>query len=600
MAEDDGRSVITSFLKSVDLNEWPILNTRWSESKYELEKTLAVLTIYQVQPLFDTFVSTDDKNTSAYILQMDRGAPALERDFYLNESHATYVKYVDHYNKLMLQTVKHMGVAQDFAQEEIQLVLNFEKSLANQSHSKWHKSDNNDTLGNDDHYNKVTVTELQKQIPEIDWVYLLEYVFGNLNIDIDEAGLSLIIHSKNYLQDLVNLLNSNPKRVIINYLMWRFIVKYMPYLNQRFSRIYSEFLREVPVPNDFTRTYFSRWKECVAIANEGFGMVLGSLYDRTHFSESMEDEIHILVKELKAAFVDILPNQKWLDEDTKEACKEKLWAMGEKIGYPKYILDPNLLENEYDGLEIQDGHLLGNILRMKRFEVQKELKKLQRPVNKEKDWYGSPLEVNAFYRPNFNEIVFPAGILRFPFFNPGLPSYLKFGSIGVVIGHEITHGFDNFGRKYDKNGNHSQWWPDESIEKFNKETTCFSEQYSKYKMQLIDEHVNGNDTLGDNICDNAGLKHAFVAFQKWKKRHGKAPELPGIHFTPEQLFFIQYGQIWCEVVSKEGYIKYLKDLHSPGEFRTIGAMSNSPEFSETFKCPLGSPMNPEKKCHLWV
>ncbi|GAB6032160.1 NEDD8 protease Nep2 [Chamberlinius hualienensis] len=613
-AEEDDRSVIASFLESVNLKPWPIMmaqklndNLTWNETQFNLEETLAILTIYQVQPFIDTFVSTDDKNSSVYVLQLYRGGPVLERDFYLNDSHPLYRKYMGHYLKLMKGTAKLLGVPQPVAKDELYQIIEFEKKLANLTHNKWHKNEgpgwgNNSTndTSEDDNYHKITLNDLGMQIPQLDWSYFLDYVFTDLNLPIEGPTLPLIIHSRNYLTNLVSMLGNTPKRTIANYLTWRFIFKYMPYLNRRFSRLYADFRREVPDPNESSRTYFSRWKECVAITNEGFGMVLGSLYANSHFDEDMEKEVRDLVKDLKAAFVEILPNQKWMDDETKEACKKKLAAMGEKIGYPKYILDPKMLFDEYDGLEVQEGHLLSNMLRIKRFEVQKELKKLQRPVNKEKDWYGSPLDVNAFYRPNFNEIVFPAGILRFPFYSPGLPSYLKLGSIGVVIGHEITHGFDNYGRKYDKNGNHTSWWPDDAVEKFNKEATCFAEQYAKYKMDLIGENVNGNDTLGDNICDNAGLKHAYVAYQKWKKTYGAAPRLPGIEFSDEQLFFIQYGQIWCEVVSKEGYIKYTKDAHSPGKYRTIGALSNSPEFARTFQCPPGSAMNPRKKCRLWV
>lgn len=598
--EDDGRTLVSNLLESVGLDDWPALTATWDESKLELEKVLAVLSIYQVQPLIDTFVSTDDKNSSIYTLQFYRGGPALERDFYLNETHPIYIKYLDRYYWFMVESLKQMGASEESAKDDVTQIVHFEKQLANLTHNKWHKqSDDNDTT-DDENYSKLTVAELQQQIPEFDWVYMLEYIFSNLDFDLDVPTLTIIVYSKNYLEGVMQLVNDTPKRVLSNYLLWRFMFKYMPYLNQRFSRMHAEFRREVPDPNDSTRTYFSRWKECVAITNDGFGMVLGSLYVTKHFSLSLKNQIHDFIGQLKHAFVEIIPQQTWLDEETKKLCKDKIWQMGEKVGYPKYILDPDSLEEEYEGLEIEEQPLLGNILRVKRFEVTKELKKLKQPVDKEKNWYGSPLDVNAFYRPNFNEIVFPAGILRAPFYNDKIPSYLKFGSIGVVIAHEITHGFDNYGRKYDKNGNHTTWWPEDSIEKFTKEANCFVEQYSNYKMDLIDEHVNGNETLGDNICDNAGLKHAYVAYHRHKREHQSEPKLPGIDYTEEQLFFIQYGQIWCEVLSREGYIKFTKDPHSPGRFRTNGALSNSPEFATTFNCPLKSPMNPHKKCRLWV
>ncbi|KAF4519816.1 hypothetical protein B566_EDAN006830 [Ephemera danica] len=273
--------------------------------------------------------------------------------------------------------------------------------------------------------------------------------------------------------------------------------------------------------------------------------------------------------------------------------------MGNKVGYPKYIEDPEALAAEYEELTLSDGNFLQNMLTLKKHEVWKELRKLTRPVDKAKEWLIQPLVVNAFNNPTTNEIIFPLGILRHPMFNLEYPMYLNFANIGIVIGHEITHGFDNHGKKYDKNGNMTNWFTEEMTAKFRERATCFAEQYSEFPLEMVGKNVDGNETLGDNICDNAGLRHSWLAYQEWQRDHGQEPSLPGVPYTVDEMFFITYGQIWCEVLNKEGYEQYTRDMHSPGRYRTLGVLQNNADFAKTFQCPVGSPMNPQHKCRLW-
>ncbi|XP_018016962.2 neprilysin-1 [Hyalella azteca] len=380
--------------------------------------------------------------------------------------------------------------------------------------------------------------------------------------------------------------------------MWRFVLRFLPYISNYFQQLWHQFRNEVPDPFE-ERTYVSRWKECAALVNEGFGAALARTYAKAHYAPEVPPQVDKIVEEVRAAFHRVIQRQNWLEKDMKSVCSDKLYLMGKKIGYPEYIESDELLNAEFDGLEILEDHFLNNILRMKEYEVWKELNKLSRPVDKNKDWMIQPLIVNAFHNPTANEIILPMGILREPFYNPDYPMYLNYGSLGVVIGHELVHGFDNHGKRYDAHGNVSQWWSDAMAEHFTERAACFVDQYSQYPIEMVNKNVDGNETLGDNICDNAGLLNAWLAYRRWADLNPTEPLLPGLNYTIPQIFLITFGQIWCEVVSKEGYEKYSTDMHSPGVYRTNVVAQNSAFFSETWGCPVGSPMNPEKKCYLW-
>ncbi|CAH1984049.1 unnamed protein product [Acanthoscelides obtectus] len=234
-----------------------------------------------------------------------------------------------------------------------------------------------------------------------------------------------------------------------------------------------------------------------------------------------------------------------------------------------------------------------------RFEAQQNFNKLRQPVDKNK-WSTDPAVVNAFYNPNRNDIVFPAGILQPLFYSQHFPKSLNYGGIGVVIGHEITHGFDDKGRQFDKDGNMMQWWNDKTIRAFRDRTQCMIDQYSRYKISEVDLYVNGRMTQGENIADNGGLKQSFRAYRKWVSQYGEEMDLPGLNLTHDQLFFLNYAQIWCGSMRPEDALsKVRSSVHSPGPIRVLGPLSNSHDFARAYNCPLGSPMNPTSKCSVW-
>ncbi|CAH1248353.1 ECE1 [Branchiostoma lanceolatum] len=227
---------------------------------------------------------------------------------------------------------------------------------------------------------------------------------------------------------------------------------------------------------------------------------------------------------------------------------------------------------------------------------------LRKQVNKDA-WITVPTVVNAFYSPSGNSISFPAGILRSPFYDGDYPWYLNFGGIGAVIGHEITHGFDDSGRQFDKNGNLEHWWNQEITDSFKEKAQCMIDQYSNYvdpETGDLKLNVSGRLTAGENIADNGGLKQTFRGYKKWAAANGPEPMLPGLPLSPEQLLFVNFGQTWCAKANQQTAQRLLfTDSHSPGRFRVIGTLSNSRDFAEVFSCPAGSPMNPHGKCTVW-
>ncbi|KAM7310281.1 neprilysin-1 [Ixodes scapularis] len=571
-----------------------------------LERRLAVLRVHGVEPFFQLHVGQDEKNASMHVVQIFSSSPVLRSEYYLNDTDDRCRESLRLYRNTMAQAARLLGAKHP--ERDIDDVVEFEVQFANISHMGDYEGGGGSGAANTTSENQsydsamvsVTLAELHEMAPELNWTWLLRSVMDYAEMQhVDEASVNLTIENdSNYLQRFFDLLNRTNPRTVANYLSWRFVLSYMPYLDVHFRRLYQDFRRRVPGPHE-ERTYLSRWKECVRLLSDGFSMPMAALFVRQDFDVDTDAQVEKLIEEIKNTYVETFPRQRFLDEKTKELCKDKVEAMGQKVGFPKFILDPAELDKEYQGLEIDDDHFLVNILKVRRFEFARDFSKITKPVDKEKEWATNPLVVNAYYDIRGNYAIYPLGILRSPMLTLNRPQYLNFGTIGVVIGHEITHGFAGFGKKFDKHGNFSNWWPDDALEQLRQRAGCFVDQFSQFPLKEPGVYVNGNTTLEENICDSTAVKQAYRAYQRWTSKHGEEPRLPGLGLSNDQVFFVQYAQIWCEVVDEEGYKKYQSELHSPGKYRSNGALQNFDEFARAFHCPLGSPMNPEKKCSLW-
>ncbi|XP_018329444.1 neprilysin-1 [Agrilus planipennis] len=566
------------------LGGWPVTMKTWTPPPLTLENLLGEIRgTYNEGILVEQWIGPDDKNSSVNIIQLDQMQLALpSRDYYLKPSSEGDLKA---YHKYMTNIAVLLGANATTASEELKLVLEFEKTLANASLAE---ADRHDTSAI---YRKLPLGMLQRMVPQINW---LQYLNSFLPVKITEEE-PVVAYGLSYFVEMGKILATADKRLIHNYVLWRLVMQLVPHMIDDYQYERVEF-RKILTGILSER---HRWSQCVEWTNKKLGMAVGALFIRDHFNHDSKETALEMIHTIREAFNDLLAENHWMDDETRSVAKEKADAMNERIGYPHYITEKEELEKEYEQLNLTKNSFMTNMLNVMKFEADQNLQKLRQPVDKDK-WSTEPAVVNAFYNPNKNDIVFPAGILQPLFYSQHFPKSLNYGGIGVVIGHEITHGFDDKGRQFDKDGNMMQWWNNATIKAFRERAQCIIDQYSRYKIHEVGLYVNGRMTQGENIADNGGLKQAFRAYRKWVGEHGEEPYLPGLNLTHDQLFFLNYAQIWCGSMRPEDALtKIRSSVHSPGPVRVLGPLSNSWDFAKAYNCPLGSPMNPTSKCSVW-
>uniref|UniRef100_A0A183ICI0 Neprilysin n=1 Tax=Soboliphyme baturini TaxID=241478 RepID=A0A183ICI0_9BILA len=330
---------------------------------------------------------------------------------------------------------------------------------------------------------------------------------------------------------------------------------------------------------------------------------VGRVFVDSYFTAIAKNDVTSMVDQLLNAFKKLVKELQWMDEATKTRALEKAENMWKNIGYPDFIKDNALLDKYYNLLspEIKENEPFYRVNSVvQEWMMSLQMNDLTKPFNR-KSFGGSPAIVNAWYSNLKNSITFPAGILQFPFFDATYPKAVNYGAIGSVIGHEITHGFDDQGSQYNASGDLQNWWSESSALHFDKKTQCMKEQYDHYCYPQLNKCVQGDTTLGENIADNGGLKEAFTAYQTYVAEHGEELRLPSLaEYSMDQIFFISFASFWCGSY-KDNFLRNLLSTneHAPNEFRVKGVVQNSKEFAEAFNCPLGSPMNPEHKCTVW-
>lgn len=396
---------------------------------------------------------------------------------------------------------------------------------------------------------------------------------------------------------MTKLLNSTSKELLSNYVVWQMIRDKISLLSSPFRKARAKFNERISGVKDTD----PRWRTCTGITNDNMGVPIGSLYVSKFFDQSAIEKTQTMIDEIKKTFKKRVKEHEWIDEKTTKSVVEKADALGSKIGYAKYVVQSKELVSRFKNLTITSKAFFKNNVEVDKWVRRRLFNKLRKPVDKEK-WPMFPQTINAMYQFYENEIVIPAGILQSPFFySANIPRSLSYGALGSIIGHEITHGFDNTGRKFDKNGDIvKEWWSNSSVKEFNKKAKCIEKQYSKYKVQGK-YPISGKVTLGENIADNGGTKLSYFAYHDWLHKTGnKEFLLPGLEYSNEQLFFIGYAQEYCSHARpKTEYIATLSEIHAPPKFRVIGTLSNFKEFSVAFNCPVNSTMNPRTKCEVW-
>ncbi|XP_061704428.1 neprilysin-2 isoform X3 [Cydia pomonella] len=572
------------------LGGWPVLEgTAWNENAFSWEKSVYKFRAagYSVDYFFDFSIGVDVKNSTKRIIDLDQASLGLSRE-YLNRGMSD--KLVQAYYDYMVDIAVLLGADRARALSELKDSLQFEMKLANIS-LPLEKRRNATSL-----YNPMTIAQMQQKFPRIPW---LEYI-NNLLAPHTQVGLDeiAIVNVPKYFSELEILLETTPKRVQANYVMWRVAGASVSYLTEALRRRQLTYVTALSGKTERE----SRWKECADTTSVSMSIAVGALYIRKYFNENSKANALEMVNDIRQQFRKTLEEVEWMDERTRRAALDKADAMASHIAYPSEMLDDEKLINFYGGLEMSSDKLMESVLNLTLFGTEYLFGKLREPVNKT-DWvtHGRPAIVNAFYSSIENSIQFPAGILQGAFFSAKRPAYMNYGAIGFVIGHEITHGFDDQGRQFDKNGNLIDWWQESTKQEYLEKAKCIIDQYSNYTVKEVGMKLNGVNTQGENIADNGGIKEAYYAYQAWTHRHGEEQRLPGLErYTPRQLFWLSAANTWCAVYRNEAIkVRITTGFHAPGRFRVIGPMSNMEEFAQDFNCPLGSPMNPVKKCKVW-
>uniref|UniRef100_A0A8C6PI95 Membrane metalloendopeptidase like 1 n=1 Tax=Nothobranchius furzeri TaxID=105023 RepID=A0A8C6PI95_NOTFU len=393
--------------------------------------------------------------------------------------------------------------------------------------------------------------------------------------------------------DIANVSRSHNRKTMQNYLTWQLIIDRVNSLSRRFKDARARYRKALYG----TTVEDAWWRDCVRYVQSSMENAVGALYVSETFAGESKRMVSDLIGKIQKAFVETLEELSWMDASSKEKAREKAMAIKEHIGYPAYILEEKnpKLDQEYANLNFSEENYFENILENLMSEAHKSLKKLREPS------LLVPFLLNLVLTTSFFPPVFPAGILQPPFFSKHQQQALNFGGIGMVIGHEITHGFDDNGRNFDKDGNMLNWWSNYSAEHFKEQSQCMVQQYGDFVWKLAGgQNVSGISTLGENIADNGGVRQAYKAYLQWVDMEGEELQLPGLDMDHKQLFFLNFAQVWCGAYRPEYASQSIKtDSHSPLEYRVLGSLQNFEAFSEAFQCPKGSLMNPEQKCRVW-
>uniref|UniRef100_A0A0R3RHK8 Neprilysin-2 n=1 Tax=Elaeophora elaphi TaxID=1147741 RepID=A0A0R3RHK8_9BILA len=584
------------------LAKWPLLdnNSDWNDNSFDLTNILASSRRYFGSEIFfQIYVYADAKNTTRNILYLDQGALGLgrgSRDYYLNAS--MFAKHLNAYKKYQLDVIKLLlddaNITYDLLQLSIDLnnIINFETEFAEIIVPE------DDRRNSTRLYNGKTISDLYTLLPKVEWISFFHQIAPTSIHSSINNSTQIIVGEVDYMYNIAALINNNSNQLLANYIFWRIVHSWVKILDGRYEDIKQVFLRVMTGQ----QTKSPRWKECAQGTINLLPLAGGALYVREHFDSTDKKEALKMIANLQEAFKELVDESDWMDEGTKKVAIEKAVSMINNIGYPDFINNYTALDKHYEKLNFTAEDSYFDLLRkVLIWSQEKEFLRMKEPFDKN-EFEVSPAVVNAFYSPEKNALTFPAGILKPPFFSGAYPKMVNYGAIGAVIGHEVTHGFDDQGSQYDKEGNLLNWWNADSYNGFAKRKECIINQYNSYVVPNTDYKVNGKLTQGENIADNGGVKEAYRAYRKYVNQLGhEEPHLPGFqNFSNDQVFFLSYAHFWCGHKKEAAALQQvLIDEHSPEVFRVIGVLSNLPEFSKAYSCPQGSQLNPSKRCTVW-
>jgi len=526
-------------------------------------------------PLFNFYSGSDMHNANQVIAYIDQGGLSLpDRDYYIKDT-PDKVEARKHLVEYVSTTFTLAGQSPQQAAESAQTVLRIEMALAKASMDRTMRRDPK----NRDH--KMTREAAVALAPNF---YLNRYFTDVAAPNFPDLNVS----NPEFFKQVNAVLDSESLDSLKTYVSWHLLRGSAPWLSQPF--VDANFKMRQALTGQ--KQIQARWKRCVQLTDDSLGEALGEKYVDVTFGPDGKQRMLKMVDALEKSLDEDIQALPWMSAETKTQAKVKLQAIRNKIGYPDVWRD-------YGSLTIVSGDLLGNFQRANDFESKREIAKIDKPLDR-KEWSMTPPTVNAYYSSSMNDINFPAGILQPPFFDKKMDDAVNFGGIGLVIGHELTHGFDDQGRKFDPEGNLRDWWTPEDGKEFEKRASCVADEYGNF-VAVDDMKLNGRLTLGENTADNGGARIAYNALEELiaaDKTGNEGKSVDG--YTPEQRFFLGFARVWCEKRRPEyARMQVTTNPHSPGKFRVNGVVQNMPEFQKAWGCKAGQPMVAQNACRVW-
>jgi len=546
-----------------------------AKDKGALIEEIAHLHLIGPNPLFNFYSNSDLHNADQVIAYIGQGGLSLpDRDYYLKDD-ADKVEMRKHLVEYATQLFTLAGQSEKQAAASAQNVLMVETLLAAASMERTKLRDPK----NRDH--KMTREEAIALAPEFNFNRYFTALgapnFGSINVTTPE-----------FFRQVNGVIAVLPLDSLKTYVTWHALRGAAPWLSEPFVQANFKMRQALTGQKQIQ----DRWKRCVNLVDGSLGEALGQRYVELTFGADGKQRMLKMVDALEKSLDDDIHNLPWMGDETKKQAKTKLEAIRNKIGYPDQWRD-------YSSVGIKADDLIGNIERANEFESKRQIAKIDKPLDR-KEWGMTPPTVNAYYNGSYNEIVFPAGILQPPFFDKSMDDAVNLGGIGLVIGHELTHGFDDQGRKYDPTGNLRDWWTEQDGKEFEKRVSCIADEYSNF-VAVDNMKLNGRLTLGENTADNGGARIALAALEHMIADDKTGKEGQSIDgFTPQQRFFLGFGRVWCEKQRPENLrLQVTTNPHSPGKYRVNGVVQNMPEFQKAWNCKAGQAMVAENACHVW-
>ncbi|XP_048581643.1 endothelin-converting enzyme homolog [Nematostella vectensis] len=579
-----GAKPMLALLKKYGLDT--ILTGKWNEKDFDFTQSSIQLSAeLDVSPFFTNKVEPDPRDSKRNMISLSQNS-WLSLDLYSLRSNTTQSRRaVELYIEYIANMTSMLGASRDYT-DNIHKFLDIEKHIAKLvvPFYRYEK---------DKLYRKMSLDELRRLTypSKLDWHRYVEGVYGSGERSISKDQ-EIIVYGVDYMREVNKLMNQFSNRTLASYLAWLVIDATHYYLGQDAYDVYGNY----SVIAHGSYQPLARDKRCFYILKKNFGLPLGRVFVDERFGEKSKKLVKEIVENIRQVLVTDLQNVDWMESNSRQAAIRKAKTIRENIGFPDYLLDDIKLDDIFRDVVSERGKYFESSVSILSHDRQFNIRDFGKAVDKSR-WLTSPIEVNAYYNPSSNKVEFPAAILQFPFYNQRFTRASSYGAIGSVIGHEVSHGFDDKGSKYDEHGNQVQWWTNKTILEFQKRAQCFVSQYNNFTYH--GEKVNGWFSLSENMADNLGIEKAYKAYKEWTKRNGEEPRLPGAMLTNDQVFFVSFARGWCKLIKPLGRKYEMYGRYAPVAYRVNATLQNVQGFAKAFSCPLGSPMNPVKKCKIW-